>query len=41
MSNLLKANKELNVYLNGTLSTTPAKFDVVLKIKATVTANAL
>jgi hypothetical protein len=41
MSNLLKANKELNVYLNGTLSTTPAKFDVVLKIKATVTANTL
>ena len=41
MSNLLKTNKQLNVYLNGTLSTTPAQFDVLFTIKATVTANAL
>jgi hypothetical protein len=41
MSNLLKNNKQLNVYLAGTLSTSPAKFDVLLTINATVTANSL
>jgi hypothetical protein len=41
MSSLLKNNKELNVYLKGTLSTSPAKFDVLLTINATVTANTL
>jgi hypothetical protein len=41
MSNLLTTGKELNVYLSGTLSKTPAKFDVVLRVKATVTASAL
>lgn len=41
MSNLLKTNKQLNVYLNGTLSTSPAQFDVMMTIKATVTANTL
>ncbi|MEI9919293.1 MAG: hypothetical protein WDO14_10895 [Bacteroidota bacterium] len=41
MSNLLKNNKELNVYLKGTLSKTPAQFDVVLTVKASVTADAL
>jgi hypothetical protein len=41
MSNLLTRNKELNVYLTGTLSKTPARFDVVLKINANVVASAL
>lgn len=41
MSNLLKTDKQLNLYLNGTLSTTPATFDVVVKINATVTAGTL
>ena len=41
MSNLLKSDKELNLYLQGTLSKTPAKFDLVLTIKASVTAGAL
>lgn len=41
MSNLLKTDKQLNLYLSGTLSTTPAKFDVLVKINATVTAGTL
>lgn len=41
MSNLLKAYKQLNLYFNGTLSTTPANFDVLVKINATVTAGKL
>jgi len=41
MSNLLKVDKQLNLYLSGTLSTTPAKFDVLVKINATVTANTI
>lgn len=41
LSNLLKDDKQANVYLVGTLSETPAQFDVVLKIKASITADAL
>lgn len=41
MSGLLKTNKELNLYLTGTLSKSPAKFDLVVTIKASVTADKL
>ncbi|HEX8061213.1 MAG TPA: hypothetical protein VF473_09780 [Cyclobacteriaceae bacterium] len=39
MSNWLTKNKQINLYLDGTLSTTPAKFDILVTINATVKAN--
>ena len=41
LSNLLKNDKKANIYLSGTLSETPAKFDVFVTVKASITANAL
>jgi hypothetical protein len=41
LANLLKDDKKANIYLIGLLSKTPAKFDVYVQVKATITADAL
>jgi len=41
LSNLLKNDKKANLFLIGTLSKTPAAFDVVVTVKASLTADAL
>jgi hypothetical protein len=38
---LLKNDKKVNLFLLGTFSKTPVKFDVRVKIKANITADAL
>jgi len=41
ISNLLKNDKKVNVYFTGTFSETPVKFDVTVKLKASIVADAL
>jgi hypothetical protein len=41
IGNLLKNDKTVNLFLLGTFSKTPVKFDVKVKIKANITADAL
>jgi hypothetical protein len=41
IGSLLKNDKKLNVYLSGTFMETPVKFNVKIKVKATITADAL
>lgn len=41
LSNLLKNDKMVNIYVTGTLAETPAKFDVEVIVKASITADAL
>lgn len=41
LANLLKSDKKANVFLMGKFNHTPAKFDVVVTVKGTITANAL
>ncbi len=41
LSNLLKNDKKANVYFSATLNETPAKFDVKVTVKASITADAL
>jgi hypothetical protein len=38
---LLKDDKKVNIYLLGTFSKTPVKFNVKVKVKAAITADAL
>ncbi len=41
VSNLLRNEKQVGVYLTGTFSETPVAFKLEVKIKASITANAL
>lgn len=41
MGTLLKNDKELNLFLIGTFSKTPVKFDVKVKMKTSMTADAI
>jgi len=41
LSTLLKNDKKVNLYMTGVLSETPAKFDVFVVLKASITADAL
>lgn len=38
---LLKDDKTVNIYLSGTFSKTPVKFDVKVKVKTSITADAI
>jgi PBP1b-binding outer membrane lipoprotein LpoB len=41
MGTLLKDDKTVNLYLMGTFSKTPVKFDVKVKVKVSITADAI
>lgn len=41
LANLLKTDKKAAIYVTGTLSETPAKFDVKVTVTASITADAL
>lgn len=41
LANLIKTDQKVNLYLTGTLSNTPAAFDVTVTVNASITANAL
>jgi hypothetical protein len=41
LANLLKNDKKANLFLLGTFSETPAQFNVLVKVKCSITADAL
>lgn len=41
VADLIKNDKKINIYTIGTLSETPVKFDVTVKLECTIVANAL